>query len=84
MRTASQLSMWQALASSGKSVSCRTRHTKTRYFSVKQPLGSGSFTLQHCPTEHMTADLLTKPLQGQVLCVLRDTVLGHAVATRGV
>jgi hypothetical protein len=72
------------MANSGKSMSNRTRHIKIRYFFIKQFLDNGSFILQHCPTEHMIADLLTKPLQGQVFCMLRDIMLGYAMAIRGV
>ena len=54
-------------ASKGKSVSHRTRHTKVKYFFVKEFLDSGDFTLTHCPTKEMIADTLTKPLQGELL-----------------
>jgi hypothetical protein len=72
------------MANSGKSMSNRTRHIKIRYFFVKQFLDNGSFILKYCPTEHMIADLLTKPLQGQVFTMLRDIMLGYAFAIRGV
>ena len=60
-----------------KSVSHRTQHVKVKYFFVKEFLGNGDFTLAHCPTREVVADILTKPLQGELHRVLRDLVLGY-------
>ena len=65
------------MASKGKSVSHRTRHTKVKYFFVKEFLDNGDFILVHCPTKEMIADTLTKPLQGELFRELRDVVLGY-------
>ena len=54
------------MAMNGKSCSDRTNHIKLRYFFIKQYLDSGEFTVTYCPTELMTADILTKPLQGKL------------------
>ena len=32
---------------------------------------------EHCPTKEMVADLLTKPLQGDLFRTLRDMLLGY-------
>ena len=61
----------------GKSCSDRTKHTKLRYFFIKQYIVSGEFDVTHCPTEMMVADILTKPLQGKQFKTLRDKLLGY-------
>ena len=33
--------------------------------------------ISHCPTKEMIADILTKPIQGEQLRILRDTPLGY-------
>jgi hypothetical protein len=65
------------MANKGKSVSHRTRHIKVKYFFVKEFLDNGDFTLIHCPTKEMIADILTKPLQGELFRELRDFILGY-------
>ena len=65
-----------SLAKNGKSNSDRTKHTKLRYFFIKQFLDSGEFELIHCPTDLMIADILTKPLQGETFKRLRDLLMG--------
>ena len=65
------------MANKGKSVSHRTRHIKVKYFFVKEFLDNGEFTLIHCPTKEMIADILTKPLQGELFRELRDFILGY-------
>jgi hypothetical protein len=67
------------LARNGRSISDRTRHIKLRYFFVKQYLDDGSFEMVHCPTNVMIADILTKPLQGELFTRLRDLLLGYAI-----
>ena len=68
------------LAENGRSNSDRTKHIKLRYFFIKQYLDSGEFELVHCPTDVMIADILTKPLQGDVFKRLRDQLLGITLA----
>ena len=65
------------MAKNGKSCSDRTKHIKLRYFFVKQFIDSGEFSVTHCPTEIMTADVLTKPLQGKLFREMRDRLLGY-------
>ena len=47
--------------SSGK----RTRTLNLRYFFVTDQTEKGNLTVEHCPTEDMVADHMTKPLQGK-------------------
>jgi hypothetical protein len=70
------------MANNGKSISNRTRHIKVRYFFVKQYLDNGEFRLEHCPTKEMIADILTKPLQGELFLELRDLLLGYEALSR--
>jgi hypothetical protein len=65
------------MSNNGKSISNRTRHIKVKYFFVKQYLDNGEFKLMHCPTKEMIADILTKPLQGELFNNLRDLLLGY-------
>jgi hypothetical protein len=46
--------------SSGK----QTRHIEIRYFFVTDKIKDGKVRVEYCPTEDMTGDFNTKPLQG--------------------
>jgi len=57
-------------------VSCkRTKHMALRYFWISDHVGKGTVTPVYCPTKQMLADVLTKPLQGSLFKVMRDTTL---------
>ena len=47
--------------SSGK----RTRHIDIRCFHIKDRIEKGDLKIQHCPTDDMLGDFMTKPLQGK-------------------
>ena len=47
-------------ASSGR----RTRHINIRYFFVTDNVKDGKLRIEYCPTDEMTGDFNTKPLQG--------------------
>jgi len=70
------------MANNGKSISNRTRHIRIKYFFVKQFLDTGEFQLEHCPTREMIADILTKPLQGELFLELRNYLLGYEALSR--
>ena len=40
----------------------RTKHTDVRHHFVRNALEEGKIDIKYCPTEHMVADLLTKPM----------------------
>jgi hypothetical protein len=44
----------------------RTKHIKAKYFLIKDYHVTGEVDLRYCPTGRMWADVLTKPLQGQM------------------
>ena len=64
-----------ALAEKGRSTAERTRHINIRYFFVKDRVEAGEIKIEYCPTKDMLADVLTKPLQGNNFCELRDQLL---------
>ena len=61
----------------GRSVNSKSKHIHIRYFFMKQNFDTGDFTLVHCPTDLMVADILTKPLQGEQFLKLRSKLLGY-------
>ncbi len=64
-----------ALAAKGKSTSDRTRHIHIRYFFVKDRVDAGEIAVEYKPTKLMLADLLTKPLQGDLFRAMRKELL---------
>ena len=58
-------------ASSGR----RTRHVNIRHFFIADMVKSGDVSIEHCPTEEMRADYLTKPLQGTKFRRFRNEML---------
>jgi hypothetical protein len=44
-----------------------TKHIKAKCFLIKEYNNAGQIDLQYCPTGQMWADVLTKPLQGQLI-----------------
>ena len=59
-------------SSSGK----RTKHINTRYFFVTDRIEKGDVSVTWCPTEDMTGDFWTKPLQGALFKRFRDLIMG--------
>jgi len=64
-----------ALANKGCSTSERTRHIKIRYFFIKDLIDKGELVLQYRPTGEMLADMLTKPLQGELFRKMRKELM---------
>jgi len=64
-----------ALVEKGRSTSDRTKHINVRYFFVKDRVEAGEIKIEHMPTENMIADVLTKPLQGNLFRRLRKELL---------
>ena len=59
----------------GRPTSERTRHIAIRFFFVKDRVDSGEIKVEYCPTEDLTADVLTKPLVGNRFYKLREALL---------
>jgi hypothetical protein len=68
-----------ALIKNGKSNSERTRHIAIRFFFISDRVNSNEIKLQYMETENMLADVLTKPLQGELFRRLRDQLLNWYV-----
>jgi hypothetical protein len=66
------------LENNGKASSTkRTRHINIRYFLITDKVKRGEIsTIDHCPTEEMLADYLTKPLQGSLFRQFRNAIMG--------
>ena len=65
-----------ALMAKGKSTSPRTRHIAIRYFFVKDRVDNGELVVEYMPTDLMRADIMTKPLQGDLFREMRSALLG--------
>ena len=68
-----------AMLKNGGSNSSRTRHIAIRYFFVSDRVKTGEIKIEYMATGEMLADILTKPLQGQLFVKLRDRLLNWYV-----
>ena len=59
--------------SSGK----RTRALNVRYFFMTDQIEKGNVSVEYCPTDDMTSDFMTKPLQGEKFRKFRREILGE-------
>jgi len=64
-----------ALAEKGRAINENSKHINVRYFFVKDRIEKGEIKIEYLPTSQMIADMLTKPLQGNVFRTLRNLVL---------
>ena len=64
------------LVKKGRSTNERTRHIHVRYFFLTDKIRSGEIKIEYTPTEEMLADILTKPLQGELFRKMRSELLG--------
>ena len=56
----------------------KSRHINIRHFWLTDRFRHDKIKLEHCPTDSMLADFLTKPLQGNLFRRFRSVLLGHA------
>jgi hypothetical protein len=65
------------MLNNGKS-SCskRTKHIHIRYFFITDRIKNKELRVEWMPTEDMTADYMTKPLQGSTFQRFRDQIMG--------
>lgn len=66
-----------ALVNKGYSTSERTKHIKIRYFFVKDLIDRKEIKLEYLPTGEMLADMLTKPLQGELFRRMRKELMNY-------
>ena len=57
--------------SSGK----QTRHIEIRYYFVTDNIKRNNMSVEYCPTDEMTGDFFTKPVQGSLFRRHRSTVM---------
>ena len=60
-----------------KSAGKRSRALKIRYFFLSDQVEKGNVLIEYCPTDDMTGDFMTKPLQGPKFIKFRDKILGQ-------
>jgi hypothetical protein len=65
-----------AMIEKGRSTSSRTRHIAIRYFFVSDRVNSGEVEVVYLPTGSMRADIMTKPLQGDLFRKMRAELMG--------
>ena len=59
-----------------KSAGKRSRAMNIRYFFITDQVEKGNATVEHCPTDAMVGDFMTKPLQGTKFREFRKDILG--------
>ena len=64
-----------AMLKNGRPTSDRTRHVNIRFFFARDKETSGEINIEYKPTKEMLADILTKPLQGELFVQLRNELL---------
>ena len=68
-----------AMIERGGSTLDRTRHVAIRYYWVKDRVDAGEVEVVYCPTDDMIADILTKPLVGELFITLRNALLNWSI-----
>jgi hypothetical protein len=59
-----------------RSSSKRTRALNIRYFFITDQVEKGNMCIEYCPTGEMTADFMTKPLQGELFTRFKKRIMG--------
>ena len=67
-------STW-AMLDKGQATGPTSRHINIRYFWLTDRISTGEVQVRFMQTEDMTADVLTKPLQGNLFYKHRSTLL---------
>ena len=56
----------------------RTRHLNIRHFAIEDHLDRMEFELEHCSTDNIWADFMTKPSQGKKFVEHSNRIMGMA------
>ena len=64
-----------AMIANGRATGPTSRHINIRFFWLNDRLSSGEISMRYIPTEEMTADLLTKHMEGSAFYKHRNTLL---------
>ena len=62
-----------AMIANGRATGLTSRHINIRFFWLNDRLASGEISMRYVPTAEMTADLLTKHMEGSVFYKHRNT-----------
>ena len=54
----------------------RTRNIHIKYFYAHKKSADGTINVTYCPTKEMVSDYLSKPLQGSLFRLHRNTIMG--------
>jgi hypothetical protein len=57
----------------------KTKHTKSKFFFIKDRVDNGEIKVIDCPTKEMWADVLTKPLQGMAFRTMQAELMNCLV-----
>ena len=60
-----------------RSAGKRSRALNIRYFFVSDQVSKSRLMVEYCPTDEMTGDYMTKPLQGEKFFKFRAQILGE-------
>ena len=58
-----------------KSMGQRSRHINVRYFFITDNVQKGNVTIEHCPTDEMEGDYMSKALQGFKYGKFRSSIM---------
>ncbi len=58
------------------SMTPRTKHLALKYHFFRAFIKNGSISIHYITSAEQTADILTKPLSGELFCYLRDKIMG--------
>jgi hypothetical protein len=64
-----------SMITKGKSSAGRSKHINIRYYWLTEKIENNDITISYVPTNDMIADILTKPLQGELFRKLRNMLL---------
>jgi hypothetical protein len=56
----------------------RTKHLNVRHFFARDRIRTGDIILVHKPTKEMLANVMTKPVTGELFRTLISQIQGHA------
>ena len=59
-----------------KSCTSNSKHVAIKYFWCTDRIENGNISVEHCPTEAMLADFMSKPLQGKLFTRFRNVIMG--------
>ena len=57
----------------------RTKHMDVRYHLLRDLVANKTIHVDYRPTDHMTVDILTKPLDSKLSLAHQKSLLGHLV-----